>query len=189
MAAHASQRKLDLMTAAVMLAARGGQAAATIRAIAEKVGVTEGAVYRHFRSKEELCWSAYKRIVAEMVEQKRHLATQGIPIRQRIDEWVRLTFEFFDRQPEAFAYVLLTEHKVPEGECEITHVQGKLFKAMVHDSMATGELRQLDPDVALSHLTGLMLNIPRLIRAGDLQGPASNYTKEIANAVWRVLAP
>ena len=38
------------------------------------MGVTEAAVYRHYRSKEELIWQAYKRIVEEMIREMEHLA-------------------------------------------------------------------------------------------------------------------
>jgi hypothetical protein len=45
----------------------------------------------------------------------------------------------------------------------------------------------MPPELALSHFTGLMLNVPRLINEGTLEGPASRYVDDVADAVWRAL--
>ena len=45
-----------------------GVSGSTVSGIAARAGVTEGATYRHFSSKEELRQAAYGQIVAEMAE-------------------------------------------------------------------------------------------------------------------------
>ncbi len=180
--------KQAIMDATVSLVANGGVGAATVRAIARQVGVTEGAVYRHYESKDALIWHAYATIVEEMAAAKRHLLEVDWPFRQRVHEWVRLTYDYYDRQPEAFTYVLLTPHDPPEAEREAALSQGRLFMELFRESAARGELRELKPEVALSHFTGIMLNVPRLINDGVLAGPAQQYVDEAVDAVWRVLA-
>lgn len=187
MAPRAMHRKEALMAAVVKLVSAGGSEAATVRAIAHEVGVTEGAVYRHFRSKQELCWHAYKQIVEQMIAEKRELITSELSFREKITEWIRLTYQTYDRDPDAFTYVLLASRFVPEAEQEITTVQGKLLMTMVKEAIAVEEVRIMPLEVALSHFTGLMLNIPRLINESTVQGPASQYIEEIANAVWQVI--
>lgn len=187
MVARAMHRKEALMAAVVKLVSAGGSEAATVRAIAHEVGVTEGAVYRHFRSKEELCWQAYKRIVERMIAEKRALMASDLCFREKITEWIRLTYRTYDRDQEAFTYVLLASRFVPEAEQEITTVQGKLLMSMVKGAIAEEEARTMPLELALSHFTGLMLNIPRLINESTVQGPASQYVEEIANAVWQVI--
>ncbi len=191
MAKTRSNTKNRLIDTTIKLAASGGNEAATIQAIASDVGITEAAIYRHFASKEELRWAAYKQTVEQMIHGKELLVESDLPLRQKILAWVRLTYAYFDKLPDAFTYVLLTpQPKLRErADREITTRQGALFLRLMKTSGAAGEIRDIKPEVALSHFTGLMLNVPRLIREGALTGPATQYADEVAAAVWCILRP
>jgi AcrR family transcriptional regulator len=168
--------------------AESGTGAATIDAIARRVGITQGAIYRHYRSKEELAWDAYRQIVEEMIEEKKHLLESKASFQTSLYEWIRLTFEYFDRDPEAFTYVLLVSHlNVAPSHQEITHRQSELFLKLIRQAQANGEARLIAPELALCHFTGLMLNVPRLINEGVLPRPAIAYLSEISDQMWRVL--
>ena len=180
-----------LMTAYVRLAVENGLRAATIRAVAKEVGLTEGAIYRHYTSKEELRWEAYKRTIEQMVAEKEPLANGTGPIQKRIHRWVELTFESYDRHPLAFTYVLLTPHPPfdAHNQDEILTRQGRIFIQMYEQARDNKQVRPLEPALALCHFTGLMLNPPRLINDGVLKGPATNYTADVTEAIWSVLKP
>ncbi len=189
MQARLKNTKQALMSAAIRLAAKGGMEAAKVRAITLEAGVTEAALYRHYRSKEELCWQAYKGIVDEMIQDKVHLVSSSAPFREKLSEWIRLTYAYFDRNPEAFTYVLLMPHVLPASEQRITFEQGRMLMEMTGGGMESGEMRSIVPELALSHFSGLMLNVPRLINEGTLEGPALRYVEEVASAVWRIFQP
>ena len=120
-------KKAELMEAAARLVATGGPEAATVRAIAREAGVTDAAVYRHYRSKDDLCRRAYAQILDELVLSKESLLARPGSLKERLHEWVRLTYEYFDRHAEAFTYVFLTSHVVPGNERGDAGRQGKLF--------------------------------------------------------------
>jgi AcrR family transcriptional regulator len=180
--------KGHLIRATVGIVAERGVEAATIDAIARRVGITQGAIYRHYRSKEELQWDAYRHFVDEMIAEKSHLLESDIPFREQLREWIRLTYEYFDRDPAAFTYVLLmTNVNVPKQHLEITRRQSELFMRMLRQAQTDGEARIVQPELALCHFTGLMLNVPRLINEGTLARPAIHYVSEVSEIVWRVL--
>jgi len=191
MVASRLNTKNRLIHAFIHLVAEKGIKDATTSAIARKAGITEGAIYRHYASKEDLRWAAYKQTVQKMASQKQHLVTSDQPIQERIYSWIELTFAYYDSQPEAFSYVLLTLHPTFVGhrDDEILFCQGKMFIAMVSQAIQHGEIRPISPQLALCYLTGLMLNVPRLINDQTLPGPALSYIDDVADAVWRVLAP
>ena len=189
MRAKRANRKDELAAAAVRLVASRGAKATTIREIARETGVTEGAIYRHYPSKEELYWHAYQGIVDEMVGEEKPLVTGTAHLRHRLREWIRLSYAYYDRSPEAFSYVLLTPHVVSASRLETTTIQGSLFMEMIRRASASGEVRAISPELALSHFSGLLLNVPRLINEGRLEGPASRYVEEVAGVAWRVLSP
>ena len=175
------------MAAATRLIAERGVQGATIRAIAEAAGVTEGAVYRHYQTKAELCLEIYQHIVQDMAIKKEHLITSRADFCEKLREWVRLSYEYFDHYPASFTYVLLTQHKLEVGLETVASHQGKLFEEMLRRAQDDGQVRDLAPELALSHFTGVMLNVPRLINQGRLPGPATQYVDEVADAVWHML--
>ena len=181
--------KATLVRSIVHLVSKGGEQAATIRAIAERARVTEGAVYRHYRSKQELRWDAYKEIVEEMIREKQHMVSSPAPVREKIHEWIRLTYAYFDSHPDAFTYVLLVPLPEPLSQEPITTHQGRMFMAMMTEARDAGAIRDLSSEIAMSHFTGVVLNVPRLINEGQLQRPASSHVSEVADAVWRILQP
>ncbi|NEY90450.1 TetR/AcrR family transcriptional regulator [Tabrizicola oligotrophica] len=59
-------RRDALIVAAMDLVAEGGPQAATVRAIAERAGVTPGLIRHYFTSKEELTRAAFRRLMEWM---------------------------------------------------------------------------------------------------------------------------
>lgn len=59
-------RREALIVAALDLVAEGGSQAATVRAIADRAGVTPGLIRHYFASKEELTRAAYRRLMERM---------------------------------------------------------------------------------------------------------------------------
>lgn len=60
------RRREALIAAAQDLIAEGGAGAATVRAIAERAGVTPGLIRHYFQTKEELTRAAYRQLMEDM---------------------------------------------------------------------------------------------------------------------------
>jgi AcrR family transcriptional regulator len=191
MLARSKETRQALLDAVIQLVARGGPEAATTQAIARHVGVTEGAIYRHFRSKVDLRWAAYRSVVNRMIAEKEQLARSSDSVRDTVGRWIRLTYRSFDENPEAFAYVFLRPHAefVTDGDRQLTRCQGEIFVEWVKSRQARGEVRVASPLMLLSHFTGMMLNVPRLVEEGTLDGPAEQYADEVTLAVWLAFRP
>ena len=59
-------RREALITAALELMAEGGAQAATVRAIAERAGITAGLIRHYFQSKDDLTRAAYAALMDRM---------------------------------------------------------------------------------------------------------------------------
>ncbi len=179
--------KEELVHATIRLASRGGMEAASVRSITREAGVTEGALYRHYRSKEQLWVEVYTRIVEAMAEDKAVLLDAEMSAREKLGEWVRLTYTYYDGNRDAFNYVLLAPKSLADSLGEVYTRQGRLFTELFMRLSARGEVREMDPKLALAVFGGIVLAVPRLVNEGGLEPPASGYTEEITDAVWRVL--
>ena len=60
------RRRDDLIAAALDLVSEGGPQAATVRAIAQRAGVTAGLIRHYFSTKEDLTRAAYRRLMDRM---------------------------------------------------------------------------------------------------------------------------
>ena len=67
--------------AAVRLFVEKGVAETSIRDIARAVGLSEGALYRHFEGKDELVWKAFERHYVAFATTLQELAEQRVPRR------------------------------------------------------------------------------------------------------------
>lgn len=62
------KRRQALILAALALASEGGARAATVRAIAERAGVTAGLIRHYFQTKENLIAESYKHLMSTMID-------------------------------------------------------------------------------------------------------------------------
>lgn len=60
------RRREALIAAAIDLVAEGGTQAATVRAVADRAGVTPGLIRHYFQSREDLMRAAYARVMGDM---------------------------------------------------------------------------------------------------------------------------
>ena len=64
--------------AAIRLFVEKGVAETTIRDIARAVGISEGALYRHFVSKDDLVWQTFERHYVEFAAKLEALAERRV---------------------------------------------------------------------------------------------------------------
>ncbi len=62
------KRRQALIAATLALVAEGGARAATVRAIADRAGVTAGLIRHYFTTKEDLVMAAYRQLMTGMTE-------------------------------------------------------------------------------------------------------------------------
>ena len=179
--------KQELVAATIRLASSSGLESASVRSITRAAGVTEGALYRHYRSKDELWRDVYARIVDAMAEDKAAILCLDAGARERVREWVRLTYKYYDGNRDAFNYVLMMPRDIAESFGDLYTKQGELFGRLYEQFRAAGGVRDMPVVLAAALFGGLLLSVPRQINDGLLTGPASSYTDEVADAAWRLL--
>ena len=72
--------------AAIRLFVEKGVAETTVSDIARAVDISEGAIYRHFESKDDLVWKAFERHYVEFAERLQALPKAS---RRRAARWPR----------------------------------------------------------------------------------------------------
>ena len=89
----------------------------SVREITGAAGITEGALYRHYESKEELAWLLFSDHYIQLARKLEQLQAAEPTFRGKVDALIGHFAHVFDENPTLFAYLLLTQHnqvrKVP----------------------------------------------------------------------------
>lgn len=176
-----------LMAAVLRVAGRGRSADATVREITAEAGVTEAALYRHFPSKEALYDAVYDGLVSRMLPAKQAIAAGQLPLRDKLSEWVRVSYAAYDADRAGFTFAVLDP---PPGLAELPRYQrqSNLLVTLLEQGQITGELRAMPLPHAIALFVAIMLAIPRGINAGSFLGPAEPLSGAVADTIWRALA-
>jgi AcrR family transcriptional regulator len=159
-------KKLDIDKAALALFARKGVLQTTIKDIAGEAGVTDGALYRHYESKEDMAWKLFLKELARFnVGLKASLGAAGKPIDARIAAAVRYTLEYHENNPERLAFLLLTRHSfaaerliAPEGN------PVELIRQALDEAVAKGEIAPCRTRFLTALIMGVVLHPIELLR-------------------------
>src|SRR5262245_26937117 len=95
-----------LEKAAVRLFVEKGVTETSVRDIARAVDISEGALYRHFVSKDELVWAAFERHYVEFAGRLELLAKAETTARAKLAAMIRGFCRAHDENPTLFRFLL-----------------------------------------------------------------------------------
>ena len=134
--------------AAMRLFVGNGVSDTTIRDIARAVGVSEGALYRHFVSKEELVWSMFERHYTAFARRLQGVAAEQESSRDKVAAIIREFCRAHDEDPTLFRFLLFVQHGqiaklAPDALTPVTVVRDVLAAAI-----ASGDIPAQRPELA-----------------------------------------
>ena len=90
-----SERQQEIITAAIHIIAEQGFQDLSLRNLAERVGVSEPALYRHFENKDDLLLKLVTFIVQNYTEVMRQIKAPQQPALQEIEQMLQRAVQFF----------------------------------------------------------------------------------------------
>src|ERR1700758_1301123 len=96
----------EIVAAAAKVFRTKGYHAATVRDIADEVGILKGSLYHHFDSKEDLLYLVVKEPIAQMYRTMAEIAAGDRPAKEKLRRAISAHMEAFDRHyPHLFVYL------------------------------------------------------------------------------------
>lgn len=185
--ARTTTKKEPLQEAALQLFVEKGIAGTTTREIAEKAGIAEGTIYRHYPGKDALAWDLFSRNFMKLAVKLDRLQSQEPTLKDKIFKMVDTFFSLYDEDKTLFQYILLSQHdllrRVPPEMPNPTNV----VVTMVREAMERKEIKRGDPELAAALLMGIVLQTTITHIYGRIDGLLINLTDEITEACWRAL--
>ncbi len=167
----AGDTKERIEVAALELFVYRGIDGTSIGDIARKAGVSQGALYNHYPSKEQLAYQLFARGWTEMGAELRRLAAEHSGLEAKFRSMVGYVFERFDRDWALVSYTFFSRHhhlrRVPRGTANPYLV----FRAVIHEAISRREIPAIELDIAASMVIGALIQVIDTKILGWIDGP------------------
>jgi TetR/AcrR family transcriptional regulator, cholesterol catabolism regulator len=151
----------DIIAAAAKVFRTKGYHAATVRDIAEEVGILKGSLYHHFESKEALLYLVIKEPIAQMYRTIVEIAETDASATEKLRRALVAHLEAFDRHYPHFSVYLRERESVKRRFREMIGFSPKEYERcwqrILQEGVDQGEFRpDLDIQVASYGLLGML---------------------------------
>jgi AcrR family transcriptional regulator len=183
---RAHSKRDDLITAALRLFAEKGIKATTVRDMAHEAGVTEGALYRHFESKEQLARALFAEC-ARLFYQRLSAALEGVSgADNKLCALVQGFFGFAETHPAAYEYVMARHHDDLGGLAPDQPLPKDLIVKVIEEGIAAGQLRPLDHELGAAMIVGICIRTIFFLDQGMIRDDREQVMREVCEALQRV---
>ena len=174
--------------AAVELFAARGVDGVSIADIASAAGASQGALYRHYRSKDalaaQLFTEAYLRTGAELAA-IRHEKRGFAP---RLTAMIEHFCALYDHDSALFRFLLIAQHNLLPRVAGAETAPVAAIEATLADAVAEGEIAALHPTTAAAAIMGIVLQTAVFHIYGRLCGPLLPRAPALAEAALAAVA-
>jgi AcrR family transcriptional regulator len=171
-------------SAAIQLFVEKGITATTIRDIAGAVGLSEGALYRHFSSKEQLVWQLFERNYIEFAGRLLTLAESESSARGKLAAMIRGFCAAHDGNPQLFRFLLFVQHGELEKLAAGTPTPVEAVRTVISNGIASGEIPEQDADVATALVFGTVLQPVQFAAYGRIPSDLTSMSDRLIAAAW-----
>lgn len=186
MRAQGVKEKVD--RAAIALFAARGVDGVSIAEIAAAAGVSQGALYRHYRGKDELAGHLFSAAYRRAGEELAAIGAAERGFAARIAGMVGHFCALYDRDPALFRFMLLAQHTLlpvlNHGEPTPTTA----VEAAVAEAAEAGEIAAVDSAAATAAVLGIVLQTALFHIYGRIAGPLVPRAPALARAAVAAVA-
>lgn len=185
-------QETGILDAALHCFATMGYDATRIKHIAEAAKVSEGALYRHFPSKEAVAQALYSRYMQEYVKQLQSIAGNQTSVEQRLRDIISVSLASYRANPDAIIFILVERPRLiailpADFSYPITIVETIIREGQEQKSVRAGE-----PLLLASIFLGCLLR-PIIVSHSGLHSPLdllhdTRHGQAIKDAAWAALA-
>jgi AcrR family transcriptional regulator len=168
--------------AAVALFAARGVDGVSVADIAAAAGVSQGALYRHYRSKEELASrlfsAAYLRTGAELDAIRADRPGFAVRIGAMVEHFCRL----YDTDPALFRFMLIAQHELLPELRDDDRAPTAVVEDAVAEAIAAREIAPFDAAAGAAVIMGVVLQTALFHIYGRIAGPLLPRAPALARA-------
>ena len=170
--------------AAIRLFVEKGVTETSVRDIARAVDMSEGALYRHFVSKDELVWAVFERHYVEFAGRLDALAKAETTARGKLAAMIRGFCHAHDEDPTLFRFLLFVQHGQLSKLAPGTPTPVDAVRTVLERGIASKEIPDQHPDVATALVFGIVLQPVTFAAYGRLPSSMGSMSDRLVTAAW-----
>jgi len=173
--------------AALKLFVDDGIDAATTRHIAEEAGVSEGALYRHYKGKDELALALFSETHERLCKRMVEAWNAGGDLEMRIAHAVAAYCELADEDWLRFSFHLLTLNRFLANKLDRARDPVSVSEAVIRNLMETSEIPAGNATLLAAMALGVLTQTAENIIYGRIAPPMSQYASALTRAILAIL--
>lgn len=177
-----------VMEAALALFVEKGIDGTTTKDIARRAGVSEGALYRHFASKDALAWHLFSTHLTDFTARLTEAVFRHESAEARVRIFVSECFKAFDEHQDLFTFLILSEHRELKKFQEHDTHPGHLVLRIIREGRRAGEIKTGDPYILGSLFLGGIIRTCIVRIYGGITKSLKACEREVADHLWGMLA-
>jgi len=170
--------------AAVRLFVEKGVAETSVRDIARAVDISEGALYRHYVSKDELVWATFEHHYVEFAARLSALASTETTAHGKLAAMIRGFCHAHDEDPTLFRFLLFVQHGQLSKLRPGTPTPVDAVRTVLERGIASNEIPDQPPDVATALVFGIVLQPVTFAAYGRLPSRMGAMSDRLVTAAW-----
>ncbi|VAW36967.1 hypothetical protein MNBD_DELTA04-354 [hydrothermal vent metagenome] len=191
-------RQEEILTSALEIVAEEGSRALTMKRVAKAVGVTEAAIYRHFKNKRHLLLALYGYVKELLLSELSPVLAEDLPAPGRLALFVGTMLDYLSKH-KGINLILLAEtiyhqdEELRKAMLDIFSSFRELAKTIIMAGMTSGDFRRdIDIDGFATFLAGMMQSVltKNMLEKGTAgEFDVESAKKAILDCILRGLLP
>ncbi len=173
--------------AALKLFISEGVDAATTREIADVAGVSEGALYRHYKGKDELALALFMETHNRLAEMMQNAFSHPGSIEDKVRRAVAAYCQLADEDWLLFSFHLASLNKFVPHDTRRDDDPVSVVEKLVSMLMANGDIPKGDPAIIAAMALGVVMQSGLNKIYNRLPGPFSQHAETFTRAIMAIL--
>jgi AcrR family transcriptional regulator len=174
--------------AALRLFVEQGVAETSIKDIARAAGISQGAMYNHYVSKEVLAWGLYSENMSRLGQELRRRAQQQDGLAEKLRAMVEHVYRRFDEDQPAISYIFSIRHQYLRRMTRQVSNPFTIIRSVIADAIVRREIPRQDVDLTTSLVAGAIIQVidTRIYWHWRADQPLANSSDRVAAACLRL---
>ncbi|MEL7545332.1 MAG: TetR/AcrR family transcriptional regulator [Pseudomonadota bacterium] len=173
--------------AAMKLFVDSGIDASTTRKIADEAGVSEGALYRHYKGKDELALSLFMQTHQRLSDMMRDALLDSGTLETRVRNAVASYCRFADEDWLEFSFHLVSLNRFLPHDVRRSDDPVSTVEAILSALMETGDIPKGDPEILGAMALGVVMQAGQNKIYNRLPGPMSQHVDAFTRAILAII--
>jgi AcrR family transcriptional regulator len=177
--------KEKILESALKLFSEKGIRETAIKDIAKDVGITEGAIYRHFVSKDQIVRTLFSTYAERLYKELISVVEENTSIKNRFFKSVKTFLNFCFENPQAFRFINLSHYLRAEEVKNFQNLPKDALMKFVDEGFKKGIIK-VRRELALAVVVGTLERTFLLVEGRIIEREAG-LEEELAEVLWRAI--